>query len=118
MKWITTVVVFTTTTLATLLTGGPPVAGDRQPVSTDQYRILTRQCGYADTAQARRDCRAEVGRRYVVGARSDTLDCRTYAGITVCGVIKLGEAEKKCLRTSMASGITYRRAEVECYALA
>ncbi|MEV4107477.1 hypothetical protein [Nonomuraea sp. NPDC049695] len=46
------------------------------------------------------------------------LDCRTYSGVTVCGTLKLSEEERECLRDSTAKGLTFRRAEVECYAFA
>ncbi|GGK83683.1 hypothetical protein Sme01_17770 [Sphaerisporangium melleum] len=118
MREFTTAVVLVTTTMfgATAAGGGPPGHDDRRQVSAQQYRILTRQCRYADTAQARSDCRAEVQRDYRIGERAPDLDCRTYSGVTVCGKLKLSERERRCVRDSVAKGLTYRRAEVECYA--
>ncbi|QYC39060.1 hypothetical protein Nocox_07175 [Nonomuraea coxensis DSM 45129] len=100
--------------------GGPAAAGDgTQPhdVSQEQYRTLISQCRYADTAKARARCRAEVRELYRVGRTDKTLDCRTYSGITVCGTLRLNKSERACVRDSVAQGLPYRRAEVECYAL-
>ncbi|MEU4510552.1 hypothetical protein AB0G05_13720 [Nonomuraea wenchangensis] len=100
--------------------GGPAAAGDgmsQQEVSREQYRILVSQCRYADTAKARARCRAEVEELYRVGRTDKSLDCRTYSGITVCGTLRLGKAERQCVRDSVRQGLPYRRAEVECYAL-
>ncbi|MET8138994.1 hypothetical protein ABZU32_01655 [Sphaerisporangium sp. NPDC005288] len=117
MRRITTAVVLATTTMfGTVAAGGPPDQDGRQSVSADQYRILTRQCRYANTAQAQSDCRAEVRRKYRVGERATGLDCRTYSGVTVCGTLKLGPREQRCVQDSVSKGLTYRRAEVECYA--
>ncbi len=114
---ITTAVVLATTTMfGTVAAGGPPEQDDRQSVSEDQYKILVRQCRYADTAQARQDCLSEVERKYRVGEEATDLDCRTYSGVTVCGVLKLSPRERQCVQDSVDKGLSYRRAEVECYA--
>ncbi|MEV6986200.1 hypothetical protein AB0M95_33745 [Sphaerisporangium sp. NPDC051017] len=96
--------------------GGPPGPEVRQSVSLEQYRILKRQCKYADTPKRRRECRAEVVRKYVIGKRATNLDCRTYSGVTVCGTLSLSPRQQRCVDQSVAAGLTYRRAEVECYA--
>ncbi|MCW2878942.1 MAG: hypothetical protein JWQ95_3042 [Sphaerisporangium sp.] len=117
MKRITTVVVLATMTMfGTVAAGGPPGQEEKQSVSKDQYRILTRQCRYADTTKAQEECRARVEEKYVIGQRAPDLDCRTYSGVTVCGVLYLSDREKQCVRESVDSGLTYRRSEVECYA--
>lgn len=105
------------TTLATAGAGHPMDGVGKEQVSREQYRILLNQCGYADTGAARRECRAEVRRTYTIGERNPGLDCRTYAGITVCGVLKLSKSQRQCVQDSVRSGLTYRRSEVECYAL-
>ncbi|WP_433221889.1 hypothetical protein [Microtetraspora malaysiensis] len=92
------------------------VAGGKQQVSRAQYRILIRQCRYADTKTARRECRAKVRRTYTIGAANPNLDCRTYSSVTVCGKLKLSPRQEACVRESVRSGLTFRRAEVECYA--
>ncbi|RCG32480.1 hypothetical protein DQ384_02960 [Sphaerisporangium album] len=96
--------------------GGPPTPEVRQSVSLEQYRILKRQCEYAETAGRRQECRAEVVRRYVIGEAATNLDCRTYSGVTVCGTLALSPRQQRCVDQSVAGGLTYRRAEVECYA--
>ncbi|MFC4529653.1 hypothetical protein [Sphaerisporangium dianthi] len=117
MRNLTTAVVLVTTTMfGTVAAGGPPDQDGRQSVSSDQYRILTRQCRYANTAKAQNDCRVEVQRRYRLGARATDLDCRTYSGVTVCGTLKLSALERRCVQDSVNNGLAYRRAEVECYA--
>ncbi|WP_433499329.1 hypothetical protein ACQP1K_02955 [Sphaerimonospora sp. CA-214678] len=88
----------------------------RRQVSEAQYKTLRDQCRYADTKEAREQCRADVADRYCVGRPDPTLDCRTYSGVTVCGELKLSEREQACVRTSVQGGMTHRRAEVECYA--
>ncbi|MER5622785.1 hypothetical protein ABT061_17270 [Streptosporangium sp. NPDC002544] len=105
------------TTLATAGAGHPMDGVGKQQVSREQYRILLNQCRYADTSAARRECRAEVRRTYTIGARNPGLDCRTYSSITVCGELKLSKSEKQCVQDSVRGGLTYRRSEVECYAL-
>ncbi|GII00785.1 hypothetical protein [Planobispora takensis] len=84
-------------------------------VSGEQYRILTGQCRYADTAGLRERCTHAVGRDYRVGERNDALDCRTYSGVGVCGPLPLSERERRCVTEAVAGGQTARRAEVECY---
>ncbi|WP_424535348.1 hypothetical protein ACOZ38_35250 [Sphaerisporangium viridialbum] len=118
MKRITTVVVLATMTMfGTVAAGGPPSHEEKKSVSKDQYRILIRQCRYADTTKEQEECRARVEEKYEVGPRPATdLDCRTYSGVTVCGVLKLNDREQQCVRESVDSGLSYRRAEVECYA--
>jgi hypothetical protein len=116
MKKITTVVVLATMTMfGTVAAGGPPDQDEKQSVSDDQYRILIRQCRYADTQKARDECRATVEKKYVIGKEQTDLDCRTYSSATVCGVLKLSEREMQCVKQSVESGLTSRRAEVECY---
>ncbi|GAA3240824.1 hypothetical protein GCM10020216_066270 [Nonomuraea helvata] len=88
----------------------------QQEVSQQQYETLIAQCRYADTGKAQ--CRASVRETYRVGRVDRKLDCRTYSGVTVCGTLKLSEAERECVRDSTAKGLTFRRAEVECYAFA
>ncbi|GII84282.1 hypothetical protein Ssi03_22720 [Sphaerisporangium siamense] len=94
--------------------GAGPAAGTE--VSATQYKILLRQCRYADTRRARRQCRQAVKARYRVGAWNPRLDCRTYSGITVCGRLKLNKRERRCVAYLVKAGLTRRRAEVECYA--
>jgi hypothetical protein len=99
--------------------GGPTVARDGlvpHEVSQEQYRILLTQCRYANTAKARAKCRSRVKQMYRIGRTDPSLDCRTYSGITVCGTLELGRAERECTRDSTKKGLSYRRAEVECYA--
>ncbi|WP_250563325.1 hypothetical protein [Sphaerisporangium fuscum] len=117
MRKIATVVILATTAMVgTVAAGGPPGHEGKQSVSEEQYRILMRQCRYADTDRARRECRAEVRTKYEIGKASTTLDCRTYSGVTVCGVLKLSVRQRQCVDKSVQGGLTYRRAEVECYA--
>ncbi|WP_433352457.1 hypothetical protein ACQP25_04885 [Microtetraspora malaysiensis] len=92
------------------------VTGGKEQVSRAQYRILIHQCKFADTKAARRECRAKVQRTYTIGAANPNLDCRTYSSVTVCGKLKLSPRQKACVRESVRSGLTFRRAEVECYA--
>ncbi|GII66895.1 hypothetical protein Skr01_69800 [Sphaerisporangium krabiense] len=96
--------------------GGGAGPAARTEVSAAQYRILLRQCRYADTRRARRQCRQAVKTRYRVGAWNPRLDCRTYSGITVCGRLKLNKRERRCVAYLVKAGLTRRRAEVECYA--
>ncbi|WP_018657605.1 hypothetical protein [Actinomadura flavalba] len=42
-------------------------------------------------------------------------NCRTYAGETVCGTLRLSPAERACVRDAVSAGMTQRRAEVECH---
>lgn len=104
-------------------TGGrPPQASvphggvARQEVSRKQYDILIGQCRYPKTAEARQRCRTQVREQYKVGAFNPDLDCRTYSGISVCGVLELSAAQRSCVEESVNGGLTRRRAEVECYA--
>ncbi|MFD1938190.1 MULTISPECIES: hypothetical protein [Nonomuraea] len=88
----------------------------RHEVSEQQYQILIGQCRYADTPSARAQCRSQVRKQYRVGKADPALDCRTYSGVTVCGELRLGPAERACVKDSVSKGLTFRRAEVECYA--
>jgi hypothetical protein len=100
--------------------GGTTAAGDgfeQHEVSREQYQTLLAQCRYANTGKARAECRAEVRQMYRVGQEDPSLDCRTYAGISVCGTLKLSRSERACARASEEKGLSFRRAEVECYAL-
>ncbi|TMR99603.1 hypothetical protein EJK15_06550 [Nonomuraea basaltis] len=100
--------------------GGPTAAGDgfeQHEVSKEQYQTLIAQCRYANTGKARAECRAEVRARYRIGKTDTTLDCRTYSGISVCGTLKLSRAERECTQDSTDQGLSFRRAEVECYVL-
>jgi len=95
---------------------GDPRLLPRQQVSRQQYDILLAQCRYAGNgAAARRRCEARVAERYRVGRRNPNLDCRRYAGVTVCGELELTRAERACVTDSVAKGMSRRRAEVECY---
>lgn len=97
--------------------GGPPGADGRTYVSREQYRVLLAQCRYADTPAMRADCRTRTRQRYAVGTRPlESLDCRTYSGVTVCGELTLSVREQNCVRQAVDRGLTFRRAEVECYA--
>ncbi|MFF4774486.1 hypothetical protein [Microtetraspora fusca] len=96
------------------VTGGG--TGGKEQVSRGQYRILINQCRYADTKAARQKCRAKVRRTYTIGAANPNLDCRTYSSVTVCGRLTLSPRQRACVRESVKSGLTFRRAEVECYA--
>ncbi|GAA0361523.1 hypothetical protein GCM10009530_08820 [Microbispora corallina] len=93
--------------------GGRP---ERVEVSRSQFDILLDQCRFADTHEARCACRAAVKEKYRVGAANPSLDCRTYSGVSVCGELTLNPRQKACVEESVQGGITYRRAEVECYA--
>ncbi|MBX6769688.1 MAG: hypothetical protein IRY90_21475 [Actinomadura rubrobrunea] len=85
------------------------------PVSPAQYRTLINQCRYADGQAARQACRAEVRRKYTIGAWNPALRCRTYSSVTVCGDLKLSPRQRACVREYVRRGLTYQRAEVECY---
>jgi hypothetical protein len=85
-------------------------------VSRAQYRILIAQCQYAESASARAQCRSDVASTYRVGEPDPALDCRTFSSVTVCGELRLGKRERGCVEESVNGGLTYRRAEVECYA--
>lgn len=102
----------------TVADGGPPEpsdSGHRQSVSEDQYQVLIGQCRYIKTAGVRDACRSKVRDKYEIGEASETLDCRTYSGVTVCGELDLTATQKKCVQHSVDSGLSYRRSEVECY---
>ncbi|MGV9309750.1 hypothetical protein ACWENQ_35820 [Nonomuraea sp. NPDC004354] len=90
--------------------------GPVHEVSEQQYEILINQCRYADTPDARAECRSEVRRTYRIGRADPTLDCRTYSGVSVCGELRLSPSERACVKDSVAKGLPFRRAEVECYA--
>ncbi|MEV7009460.1 hypothetical protein [Streptosporangium sp. NPDC051022] len=110
---ITTVGLVATGTMAQTKSGG----SKKIPVSESQYQTLLDQCGYANTAQRRAACRSTVKENYRVGPEENpNLDCRSYAGVSVCGKLQLTPAERQCVRDSVQKGLTYRRAEVECYA--
>jgi len=95
----------------------PAWDGDQHEVSRSQYEVLIGQCRYANTAQARQRCRSAVRANYRIGSRPNpTLDCRTYSSVTVCGTLHLTPKERACLRDSVSKHLSYRRAEVECYA--
>ncbi|MFG1702720.1 hypothetical protein ACFLIM_05970 [Nonomuraea sp. M3C6] len=99
--------------------GTPAASGDgieQHEVSQEQYDTLIAQCRYSDTGKSR--CRAAVKELYYIGKPSHTLDCRTYTGVTVCGPLKLSRSERQCKQTSVEQGISFRRAEVECYVYA
>ncbi|MEU6721476.1 hypothetical protein ABZ897_59400 [Nonomuraea sp. NPDC046802] len=85
-------------------------------VSQDQFDILIAQCRYSALGKAK--CRATVRETYRIGKADPSLDCRTYSGISVCGTLTLSKAQRACTRNSTEHGISFRRAEVECYALA
>lgn len=88
----------------------------RQEVSQRQYDILVGQCRYPKTPEARDRCRTQVREQYKVGTFNPALDCRTYSGVSVCGVLELSAAQRACVQESVGGGLTRRRAEVECYA--
>ncbi|GLX09358.1 hypothetical protein [Microbispora sp. NBRC 16548] len=95
----------------------PPKGGvKQQEVSQKQYDILVGQCRYPKTPEARHRCRTQVREQYRVGAFNPNLDCRTYSGVSVCGVLELDAAQRSCVEESVGGGLTRRRAEVECYA--
>ncbi|MFF4128638.1 hypothetical protein ACFYYP_34430 [Microbispora rosea] len=103
--------------------GSPPQAlalpkggVQRQEVSQRQYDILVGQCRYAKTPEARDRCRTQVREQYKVGTFNPALDCRTYSGVSVCGILELSAAQRACVQESVGGGLTRRRAEVECYA--
>ncbi|MEU7854500.1 hypothetical protein [Nonomuraea sp. NPDC049141] len=89
---------------------------DRHEVSRSQYQVLIGQCRYADSSHARLRCRTAVRANYRVGSRDPMLDCRTYSSVTVCGTLNLSSGERACVRDSVAKHLSFRRAEVECYA--
>ncbi|MFC4586037.1 hypothetical protein [Sphaerisporangium corydalis] len=93
----------------------PAGAVARTTVGRGQYRIMVRQCRYANTPKLRKQCRQAVRWNYRVGARNPYLDCRTYSGVTVCGRLRLGRRERRCVVAAVKAGLTRRRAEVECY---
>lgn len=94
-----------------------PRENGRTPVNRSQYETLLNQCSYAATARRRAACRDTVRQDFRIGAEENPdLDCRTYSGITVCGPLRLSPSERACVRDSLAKGLTFRRAEVECYA--
>ncbi|MER7205763.1 hypothetical protein [Streptosporangium sp. NPDC000239] len=94
-----------------------PKDNGRTPVSRSQYETLLNQCSYAATARRRAECRDTVRQDYRAGGEENPdLDCREYSGVSVCGRLRLSPAERACVRDSVAKGLTYRRAEVECYA--
>ncbi|MEV0390566.1 hypothetical protein [Nonomuraea sp. NPDC050643] len=100
------------------ISGATAAAGDgieQHEVGQEQYDTLIAQCRYSDTGKAK--CRSAVREMYRVGRTDRTLDCRTYSGVSVCGTLKLSKAERACTRDSTDQGLSYRRAEVECYAL-
>lgn len=104
--------------MATLTVSGAAYATDctdKVPVSPAQYRTLINQCRYADGQAARQACRAEVRRKYTIGAWNPALRCRTYSSVTVCGDLKLSPRQRACVREYVRRGLTYQRAEVECY---
>jgi hypothetical protein len=91
--------------------------GNQHEVSRSQYEVLIGQCRYGNTAQTRQRCRAAVRANYRIGSSpSHTLDCRTYSSVTVCGTLHLTPNERRCVRDSVSKHLSYRRAEVECYA--
>jgi hypothetical protein len=99
--------------------GSAAASGDgieQQEVSKQQYRTLTAQCQYADTGTLRAKCRRAVKMNYRIGKRNSSLDCRTYSGVTVCGELLLSDTERACIDKKTKQGLSYRRAEVECYA--
>jgi hypothetical protein len=96
------------------MTAATEDGSDEREVSQEQYDTLIAQCRYADTGKAK--CRAAVKELYRVGKTDRTLDCRAYSGVTVCGTLRLSEAERRCVQDSTGKGVPYRRAEVECYA--
>lgn len=106
-------------TLSTFTLFAGPAHADvqKREVSERQYRILLAQCRYADAPRLRARCRATVRANYRVGRADPGLDCRTYSGVTVCGVLPLSAAEQSCVEDSVAAGLSRRRAEVECYVL-
>jgi hypothetical protein len=122
MKKIVAVAVLTAMTMlgavAAAYADGRHQAGGRQKVevSSAQYRILLGQCRFGDTADARAQCRTDVKETYRVGVWNPDLDCRTYSSVSVCGELTLSPREQACVNASVGEGLTYRRAEVECYA--
>lgn len=103
--------------------GGGQSAADGDPgkprdqVSRKQYDTLIAQCRYAGKGSARQvdGCEAKVAERYRIGRANPNLDCRRYAGVTVCGRLELTRAERACVADSVDKGLSRRRAEVECF---
>ncbi|MEU9837315.1 hypothetical protein AB0D67_37760 [Streptosporangium sp. NPDC048047] len=119
MKRIIAVAALLAGTAATLSGAGAVAeAKPRTPVSESQYQILLDQCDYAGTARLRSDCRARVRDTYRIGAVNPSLDCRTYSGVTVCGDLTLTGKQCECVANLVKAGLSYRRAEVECYTAA
>ncbi|GAA4589230.1 hypothetical protein GCM10023194_42950 [Planotetraspora phitsanulokensis] len=122
MKKIVAVAVLAAMTMlgvvATAYADGRHQAGGRQQeeVSRGQYTILLGQCRFEDTAGDRTQCRKDVRLNYRVGAWNPNLDCRTYSSVSVCGVLTLSPREQACVNESVGAGLTFRRAEVECFA--
>lgn len=124
MRWIVAAVVLLTVSAAgptAVVSAARAAGGEVKPVkettvSEEQYETLLDQCRYADTAALRAECRAMVRARYRVGEENPSLDCRTYSGVTVCGELELGPAERRCVKEAVGGGLNHRRAEVECYA--
>ncbi|MEV8630359.1 hypothetical protein AB0395_01765 [Streptosporangium sp. NPDC051023] len=111
------VMITTAGLVATGTTAQAQPSDKKTPVSEAQYQTLLNQCGYANTGQRRADCRATVRENYEVSSEANpNLDCRAYSGVAVCGPLPLSPAERRCVRSSVEGGLTYRRAEVECYA--
>jgi hypothetical protein len=116
MKWIIAAAALLAATVAGPVTTGTPIQdADKIKVSEEQYQNLLDQCRYADTTQARAECRTRVKANYEVGAENPKLDCREYASIRVCGTLELGGKERECVRNEVSKGTSYRRAEVQCY---
>jgi len=114
VKWIISAVVLAAMAFAG---GGAALANvGKEPVSREQYRTLINQCRYAGTEAARRNCRAEVRKTYKIGTWNSALNCRTYSSVTVCGKLNLSDHQRACVRDFVRRGLTYNRAEVECYA--
>ncbi|MCD0448935.1 hypothetical protein LO762_06990 [Actinocorallia sp. API 0066] len=51
-----------------------------------------------------------------VASTAAQADCRTYSSVSVCGTLNLTQQQEQCVTTSVAQGMTERRAEVECTA--
>ncbi|MEO3871672.1 hypothetical protein ABGB18_22890 [Nonomuraea sp. B12E4] len=87
---------------------------EQHEVSKEQYAVLIAQCRYSSMGMTR--CRAAVKADYRIGQPDKSLDCRTYSGVTVCGTLYLSKAQRTCAQEAVGRGLSYRRAEVECYA--
>ncbi len=94
---------------------GGPTGGPREQVSRKQFDTLIAQCRYAGSGERRRNCESEVDQRYSVGRANPGLDGRSYAGVTVCGTLRLTRDERACVADSVGKGLSRRRAEIECY---